>query len=109
NAQQWTHAQMYCILFIIRYVRIAVFILYCATRQAKKEEKKMTQDTTAQILTPDKTQAESRPNLQPGQAEAGKTVESYQIRWPEWPTSKPGPHTTPPPAGTKPINAIRSE
>jgi hypothetical protein len=69
----------------------------------------MAQDTTAQILMQDKTQAKTRTELQPSQAETDKTVESYQIRWPEWPTSKPGPRSTPPPAGMKPINAIRRE
>lgn len=37
------------------------------------------------------------------------TIESYQVHYPAWPTSKPGPRTTPPPVGTKPINAIRRE
>ena len=30
-------------------------------------------------------------------------------RYPTWPTSKPGPMTTPPLPGQKPINALRSE
>ena len=29
--------------------------------------------------------------------------------YPQWPTSKPGPHVTTPPPGQRPINAIRSE
>ncbi len=29
--------------------------------------------------------------------------------FPQWPTSKPGPHATPPPPGQRPINALRSE
>jgi len=69
----------------------------------------MAQDTTARILTQNKTQAETQTDLQPGQVGAGQAVESYQIRWPQWPTSKPGPRSTPPPAGMKPINAIRRE
>jgi hypothetical protein len=69
----------------------------------------MTQDPTAQVLTQDKTQANTQTTLQPKEDEAGKAVESYQVRWPEWPTSKPGPRTTPPPAGTKPISRIRRE
>jgi len=43
------------------------------------------------------------------QAGPDTTVESYQVHFPAWPTSKPGPRTTPSPAGTKPINAIRRE
>jgi hypothetical protein len=29
--------------------------------------------------------------------------------WPTWPTSKPGPHSTPPAPGTRPINKLRPE
>jgi hypothetical protein len=29
--------------------------------------------------------------------------------WPSWPTSKPGPRSTPPIAGTRPINTFRPE
>lgn len=75
----------------------------------------MTQDPTAQVLTQDKTQTEqigqtdSQTALQPKEGETGQAVESLQVRWPEWPTSKPGPRTTPAPAGTKAINRIRRE
>lgn len=81
----------------------------------------MTQDPTAQVLTQDKTQTEqtkqtkqteqtgSQTALQPKEGEAGQAVESIVVRWPEWPTSKPGPRTTPDPAGTKGINRIRRE
>jgi hypothetical protein len=33
----------------------------------------------------------------------------WQPNWPSWPTSQPGPRSTPPIAGTRPINAFRSE
>jgi hypothetical protein len=88
---------------------MVVFILPTTNATSKQRRIKMTQDTTARILTQNKTQAETHTDLQPGQTETDKKVESYQIRWPAWPTSKPGPRTTPPPAGTKPINAIRRE
>ena len=32
-----------------------------------------------------------------------------QPNWPSWPSSKPGPRSTPPPAGMRPINALRPE
>lgn len=32
-----------------------------------------------------------------------------QPGWPNWPTSQPGPRSTPPAPGTRPINALRSE
>ncbi len=35
--------------------------------------------------------------------------ESISPQYPNWPTSKPGPWSTPPPPGTKPINLLRSE
>jgi hypothetical protein len=69
----------------------------------------MTQDPTAQVLTQDKTQIDSQTALQPKEGETGQAVESLQVRWPGWPTSKPGPRTTPVPAGTKAINRIRRE
>jgi hypothetical protein len=62
----------------------------------------MTQKTEAKTATQDTTQAAVQPA-------PDTTVESYQVHYPAWPTSKPGPRTTPPPAGAKPINAIRRE
>ncbi len=69
----------------------------------------MAQDPTAQVLTQDKTQADAQTALQPKEGETGQAVESFVVRWPEWPTSKPGPRTTPPPAGMKAISRIRRE
>jgi len=69
----------------------------------------MTQDPTAQVLTQDKTQEAPQTALQPQQGATDQAVEITQIRWPEWPTSKPGPRSTPPPTGTKAINRIRRE
>ncbi|GHO93703.1 hypothetical protein KSF_037510 [Reticulibacter mediterranei] len=62
----------------------------------------MTQKAEAKTATQDTTQAVAQPA-------PDTTVESYRVHYPAWPTSKPGPRTTPPPAGTKPINAIRRE
>ena len=48
--------------------------------------------------------------LQDGQADASRAVqERVPIVFPTWPTSKPGPLSTPPPPGMKPVSAIRSE
>lgn len=46
--------------------------------------------------------------LQEGIVGAG-TVQPVAPRLPAWPTSRPGPLTTPPPAGTRSINPLRSE
>lgn len=35
--------------------------------------------------------------------------ERVRAVYPSWPTSRPGPRTTPPPTGMKPVNAIRRE
>ncbi|MBV8695033.1 MAG: hypothetical protein JO125_04920 [Chloroflexi bacterium] len=37
------------------------------------------------------------------------TQQKMQPHYPQWPTSKPGPLATQPPAGQHPINALRSE
>jgi hypothetical protein len=44
--------------------------------------------------------------LQPVEA---STPQLYKPDFPGWPTSKPGPTTTPPPPGMKPINSWRRE
>ena len=69
----------------------------------------MTQDPKASVLTQDKTQADAQTALQPTQGETSQAVESFQVSWPEWPTSKRGPRTTPAPVGTQAINPIRRE
>ena len=77
----------------------------------------MAQDQILQSLTPDeyKTQQQSTEQdtlraLQEGTPNANKAVQqSIQPRFPNWPTSIPGPQVTPPPPGMKPVNAIRRE
>jgi hypothetical protein len=54
------------------------------------------------------TQDEERA-LQEGAIDARKPVQQIPFRFPAWPTSIPGPLTTPPPPGTRPINSLRSE
>jgi len=46
--------------------------------------------------------------LQEGTVGAG-TMQRITPRWPSWPTSRPGPLTTPPPAGMRSINPLRPE
>jgi len=68
----------------------------------------MPQDPIAQVLTPDKTtQVPGQELHKPGENQA--VQEQVQPNYPAWPTSKPGPRTTPSPIGMKPINAIRRE
>ncbi len=66
----------------------------------------MTQNPTSQTLPPeDDVRA-----LQEGTPATNKAVqESMKPQYPNWPTSKPGPRSTPPAPGTRSINAIRSE
>lgn len=48
--------------------------------------------------------------LQEGVPDTTKAVQqSMQPRYPNWPTSKPGPLATQPPPGQRSINALRSE
>ncbi len=51
-----------------------------------------------------------RPASTEVQAKAA-TQQGIQKRftYPNWPTSRPGPHATPPPAGTTPISPLRHE
>src|SRR5260370_21464118 len=77
----------------------------------------MAQDQILQSLTPDeyKTQQQSVEQdtlraLQEGTLNTNKAVQqSMQPRYPNWPTSIPGPQVMPPPPGMKPLNAIRRE
>jgi hypothetical protein len=73
--------------------------------------------TLQKTLTPDEykvlqqgvTQDNERA-LQEGTPDTNKAVqESMLPRYPNWPTSKPGPMATPPPPGQRSINAQRSE
>lgn len=78
----------------------------------------MAQNTDLQArLTPDEYKAmqqgieqdETRA-LQEGTPNTNKAVQqSMQPHYPKWPTSKPGPQSTPPPPGMRPIDALRSE
>jgi hypothetical protein len=72
---------------------------------------------SSEVLTPNEhtllqqsmNQDEQRA-LQEGALDATKAVQPSIIpRYPSWPTSKPGPQSTPPPQGERPINALRSE
>lgn len=78
---------------------------------------KQTPQQQAQSLTPDEqkvmqqsqNQDEERA-LQEGLPGTDKAVQqNTQPRYPNWPTSKPGPLATQPLPGQRPINAIRSE
>ncbi|HTK06779.1 MAG TPA: hypothetical protein VL485_06410 [Ktedonobacteraceae bacterium] len=51
--------------------------------------------TQAQPLTASAPPASSKPTV--------------RIVFPKWPVSKPGPWTTPPPPGMRPVNALRPE
>ncbi len=73
----------------------------------------MTQNPTPEILKPEEARKQGRVQdsaLQEGSSNAsGAVQERMQPRYPEWPTSKRGPMSTPSPPGTRPINAMRSE
>lgn len=48
--------------------------------------------------------------LQEGMPNVDTAVQTNVVpQYPIWPTSKPGPLSTPPPPGAKPINSLRSE
>lgn len=69
----------------------------------------MAQDATKQALTPAKKTTQQQA-LQENAPPASQTVQSnWGYQFPQWPSSKPGPRTTPPPQGSKPINVIRRE
>lgn len=71
--------------------------------------------TLEQALTPDEYKALQQSTTQDNERALqegvpNKAVQgSVQVRYPTWPTSKPGPMTTPPPPGERPVNAQRSE
>ncbi len=77
----------------------------------------MAQDTIEPISTPDtiymqqeRLKQDDVRALQEGQAEKSNAVQNGPfITYPTWPTSKPGPQSTPPPPGMKPVSAIRRE
>jgi hypothetical protein len=77
----------------------------------------MTQNPTSQTLPPEDTitQKQSATQddlraLQQGTSDTHKAVqESMKPQYPNWPTSKPGPHSTLPPPGMRSMNAMRSE
>jgi hypothetical protein len=77
----------------------------------------MATDMMLHDLTPDERKAQEQSvrqdelrALQEGALEANRTTPAViQPRYPNWPTSIPGPRKTPPPPGMRPINALRSE
>jgi hypothetical protein len=77
----------------------------------------MTQNPTPQTLKPEDQdalrQSEAQDNLralQEGLPDANKAMqERIKPNFPEWPTSKRGPMSTPPPPGMRSINPIRPE
>src|SRR5450631_253033 len=76
----------------------------------------MTQNPTSQTVPSEdaarkqSAAQEDLRTLQESTADTNKTVqESLRPHYPNWPTSKPGPHSTLPPAGMRSINAMRSE
>jgi hypothetical protein len=76
----------------------------------------MTQNPTSQTLpSEDAARKQSAAQddlrtLQEGISDTNKTIqESIRPQYPNWPTSKPGPHSTLPPPGMRSINAMRSE
>jgi hypothetical protein len=72
----------------------------------------MTQNPLSQTISsedPPHKQDDLR-TLQKGMPDTDKTVqESIRPQYPDWPTSKPGPHSTPPPSGMRSMSAMRSE
>jgi hypothetical protein len=82
-----------------------------------QETREMTQNPISQTLPPEDevTRKQSMIQddlraLQQGTPDTNKAVqESMKPHYPDWPTSKPGPHSTLPPPGMKSINAMRSE
>ena len=77
----------------------------------------MTQNPTPQTLRPEDQDALKQGEvqddlraLQEGTPDAHKAVqERMKPHFPEWPTSKRGPMTTPNPPGTRPINALTGQ
>lgn len=45
----------------------------------------------------------------PSPLKTANIEKASEVQWPAWPTSKPGPWSTPPMPGTRPINALRPE
>src|SRR5450755_1328047 len=66
----------------------------------------MTQNPTSQTLRPEDQDALKQGEVQD---DLRAVQERMKPHFPEWPTSKRGPMTTPNPPGTRPINAMRSE
>jgi hypothetical protein len=79
--------------------------------------REMTQNPRAQTLPPEDEVARKQSvaqddlrTLQEGTLDTNKAVqEGVKPQYPSWPTSKPGPHSTLPPAGMRSMNAMRSE
>jgi hypothetical protein len=82
----------------------------------KEGNREMTQNPSPQTLGSEDEdalkQSEAQDNLrtlQEGLPDANKSVERMKPHFPEWPTSKRGPMSTPPPPGMRSINPMRAE
>lgn len=53
--------------------------------------------------------APAQTSIQPAPQQTQTTVQRITPSYPAWPSSKPGPQSTPVPPGMRPINAIRRE
>jgi len=51
----------------------------------------------------------SQQALEPTAPSENRVIEGLEPRYPPWPVSKPGPRSTPPVPGTRPVNAFRPE
>ena len=71
----------------------------------------MTQNPLSQTIpSDDAPKTDDLRALQKSIPDTDKTVqESVRPQYPNWPTSKPGPHSTPPPSGMRSMSAMRSE
>lgn len=69
----------------------------------------MVQKPTTQNASQEKQPVEETTAIQSDQKQTRQAVTGIQPRYPQWPTSRPGPRKTPPPPGTRPINSYRSE
>ncbi|GHO85635.1 hypothetical protein [Dictyobacter formicarum] len=83
----------------------------------QKVKNKATKKPIAEVQqTPVETAAPAEPATAPSAAplqvveqDNRNTVAAVQPSWPSWPTSKPGPRSTPPPPGMRSFNPFRPE
>lgn len=71
----------------------------------------MAQKQKGQTFTKDKNKAPQNAKTvnQPVPQQQAQAPQKMTPQYPTWPVSKPGPWSTPPPPGMRPINAIRRE